>query len=164
FFVYGYRRFVALEDEQGETAGRDDGPAATRDDAPRSEDTDDTDGTDGGPHGDTAPHGEAAGDGRNDDAPAAPPPQDGRGQAPPPAGGAGTPRASDRARALVDRVLGRSGPAYPQVTEIPAELLPQRAATPSAHRPTGTPEDRSLDEYNDYLARLDEHATKGRGR
>ncbi len=60
---------------------------------------------------------------------------------------------------VVDRLLRRD--AAPAVTEIPADLLPGRSQAASAA--AAPAEDSRLAEYNDYLARLDEHSTKGRG-
>lgn len=118
FCVYGYRRFVKLEDQQAEIAEQD-------------------------------------ADGGDTDAGSAAPVR--------------RPEVPDAGPGRLQRLLGRSGsPAA--VTEIPENLLPQRPAPgpapggSSAEGRSCGEQDRSLSEYNDYLAQLDERTTKGRGR
>ncbi len=116
FCVYGYRRFVRLEDQQAEIAEQDD--AARPDgDGPEA-------------HGTAAP--------------------------------VHRPEVPDAGPGRLQRLLGRTG--APAVTEIPEGLLPQRAAPAPAPAPRDSAEDRTLSDYNDYLAQLDERAMKGRGR
>lgn len=147
FCVYGYRRFVTLEDEHGKQRERTGHAADTAvrdaDDAPEG----------------AAPLGAgSAGAASADTAEPAGVPD------PHSAGSIRAAAPSGRFAAAIDRVLGRDRPSGSQVTEIPEGLLPRPAAAPAGRPAAETPEDRALDEYNDYLARLDEHATKGRGR
>ncbi|WP_182357816.1 transcriptional regulator [Tomitella gaofuii] len=118
FCVYGYRRFVKLEDQQAEIV-----------DAESTEGSDDSDAAA------TAPVGPR-------------------------------PEVPDSGPGRLGRLLGRDS--APAVTEIPADLLPQRGANPANTAGPAPAEhaasDQQLREYNEYLAQLDERSMKGRGR
>ncbi len=113
FCVYGYRRFVKLEDQQAEIV---DAEGAESSDSP-------------------------------DAAVAAP--------------AVTRPEVPDDGPGMLARLLGRDS--APAVTEIPADLLPQRGAS-AGNAAESAPDDLRLLEYNEYLAQLDERSTKGRGR
>lgn len=147
FCVYGYRRFIALEDQQDDDPPARSAPAAD-DETPQGA---------GRPDNASADREPAIADGST------------AGHAPTSSGRTAHP--SDETRAgrsrgahLVDVLLGRQRQATPSISEIPADLLPGRP-TPSARADDiDSSPDRALLEYNDYLAQLDKRTTEGRGR